>query len=109
MALNGTLKKAGAGLSLLVVLVGTGAAIDSRYAKAADVERALKDVHQGLQNLQLGQLQATRALLARELFDYQVRNHRLTDLERQRAGALREEIDALDRRIEKLKHVQDVR
>lgn len=109
MTLNATVKMLSAGVALLTVFVGAGAAVDSRYAKAADVSRALTDIHRGLQDLQLGQLQTARALLSRELFDYENRDHRLTVRERQRAQMVREEIEALDRRIEALKTRQDAR
>ena len=109
MTLNGTVKKVVAAVSVAGILGGGAVAYASRLAKAADVERAFKDIHQGLQDLQLGQLQTARALLSRELFDYQIRDHRLTDLERQRANTVREELNSLDRRIETLKKVQDAR
>lgn len=104
-----SVKKVSAGLGLLTLLVGAGAAVDSRYAKAGDMGRALTDIHQGLQDLQLGQLQTARALLSRELFDYELRDHRLTPLERQRMHVVRDELDALDRRIDSLKRAQDSR
>lgn len=106
---NGAVKKIALGLSMLGVVVGAGAAVDSRYAKAADVGRALSDIHQGLEDLQLGQLQTARALLARELFDYELRNHRLTPLERQRAHVVRDELDALGKRIDAMTRKQDAR
>lgn len=96
-------------LSVLGILTGAAMTVDGRYAKAADVERALKDVHQGLQTLHLGQLQARREVLRRELFEYRLRDSKITDLERQRSQALQEELGSLDRRIEVLEREQDIR
>ncbi|MDP3766450.1 MAG: hypothetical protein Q8S13_00405 [Dehalococcoidia bacterium] len=105
---TGRLTKVAAIVSALAVLAGAGAAIDSRYAKAADVDRALTDIREGLQDIQIGQLQTARALLSRELFDYQVRG-RLTDLERRRARAIEEELGSMEQRIDALKRIQDAR
>mgnify|MGYP001604119625 CR=1 FL=1 len=104
----GRLTKAAAVVSALAVLVGAAATVDSRHAKAADVGRALSDIREGLQDLQIGQLQTARALLSRELFDYQVRG-RLTDLERRRARAIEEELASMEQRIDALRRVQDAR
>ena len=106
---SNTFKKLVAAFSLLGVFGGAGAALDNRYAKAANVEGALKDVHHGLKNLQLGQWQTARALLSRELFEYQMREGRLTPLERQRKQTVEGEIRDLERRIETLQRAQDAR
>lgn len=109
MSLNGTVKKVAGTITAIAILVGAGAAVDSRYAKAADVEGALRDVHRGLESLQLGQWQTARALLSRELFEYQMREGKLTPLERQRKQTIEVVIRDLDRRIETLQRAQDSR
>ena len=87
--------------------MGAGAASDSRYEKASAASEAYADIHRGLQSLRLGQLQTQRALLAAELFNYDLRAAKLSDLERQRAQSIRNEIADLDRRIGTLEHAQE--
>jgi hypothetical protein len=105
------------GLSSLIVAGGVilsgGKAVDGLYVRKvvflafqADMGKALSDIHDGLKTLHVGQLETRRALLASELFNYEVRAGHLTDLERKRAQDIRDELKQLDQRIEELEKMQ---
>ena len=100
--MNGWMKKGGAAISGVAVIIGAFIGVDNRYAKAGDVGKALTDIHGSLQDLRIGQLQTRQAMLSRELFEYQLRDGRLTWLERQRQQAIRDEMRQLDEQVRAL-------
>jgi hypothetical protein len=106
-------KIVGASIAGIAAMAPIAVKVDSLYERkadhaifAADMGRALSDIHHGLQDLRLGQLQTRQALLRQELFGYQVRGGGgLSDLEKRRAQDIRDELRDLEHQIQTIEDV----
>lgn len=89
-------------MPILTSIIAGGAWVDSRYAKAADIDALHKAVETLATELKIGQLENRRTVLRGELYQLKSLDRR-TPLENRRLADIESELEDVERRLERLR------